>query len=60
MPHLRKLLLLIAALSSVFVLAACGGDDSSEHEDQIADANNRGRGPAAIPTACAELQHSDR
>jgi hypothetical protein len=55
MPHLRKLLLLIAALSSVFVLAACGGDDSSEDEDQITDAIETAA-TSGEASACTELQ----
>jgi hypothetical protein len=54
MPHLRKLLLLIAALSSAFVLAACGGDDSSEDEDQITDAITEAT-TGGQASACTEL-----
>ena len=55
MPHLRKLALLIAALSSAFALAACGSDDSSEDEDQITDAIETAA-TSGEPSTCTELQ----
>jgi hypothetical protein len=55
MPHIRKFALLIAALSSVFVFAACGDDGGSEDEDQITEAIEFAA-TSGDPAACTEAQ----
>src|SRR5688500_8759981 len=59
MPDIRKLALLMAALTSVLVLAACGSDDSSddssEDEDQITEAIEFSA-TSGDPAACTEAQ----
>jgi hypothetical protein len=55
MPKLRTLLLLTAALASALVLVACGGDDSSEDEDQISEAIETAATSTEAST-CTELQ----